>query len=94
MQDGPHTGKGKIPCSLIDPSGSSATIDAVRGKSQREVDRIVATTAVEIRDRVRPVPVSRDGDRSHPNRAAPRSTRPCGPSNGIGHRDRTTPDLR
>jgi hypothetical protein len=76
---------------VLDDGNVQDLIDAIRGKSQREVEHIVAThrPAVEIRDRVRPVRVRREADRSQPDAAATSlfSVASSGPSNGIAVRN-------
>jgi hypothetical protein len=77
---------------VLDAGNVKELIDAIRGKSQREVEQIVATyqPAVQIRDRVRPVRVRREADRPDSDRdATPLFTvaSTCS-SNGIDVRDR------
>src|SRR5262245_1109449 len=57
---------------ILDDGNVKELIDAIRGKSQREVEHVAATyrPAVEIHDRVRPVRVRREADRRQPDRSA------------------------
>jgi hypothetical protein len=76
---------------VLDEGNLKELIDAIRGKSQREVEHVAARyrPVVEIRDRVQPVRVGRKANRP-PDPAATSlfSVAPAGCSNGIGPRDR------
>jgi 5-methylcytosine-specific restriction endonuclease McrA len=75
---------------VLDDGNVKELLDAIRGKSQREVEQIVATyrPAVDIRDRVRPVRVRREASGGQPEQAAtPLFSATVGSSNGIGLQD-------
>jgi hypothetical protein len=73
---------------VLDDGDVTELIDTIRGKSQRDVERIVAKhrPVVEIRDRVRPVRMRRETGDAHPDHAAMPlfSVASTGSSNGIG----------